>query len=64
MDSKPNVIICLCDQPRAFDVGCHGSEHASTPNMDAFASRGGSVADDLCDRVLRWDRETRWLTAK
>ena len=37
---KPNVIVCLCDQLRAFDVGCYGSSFVRTPNMDAFASQG------------------------
>jgi len=37
---KPNVIVCLCDQLRAFDVGCYGSSFVRTPNMDALASEG------------------------
>ncbi len=40
MASKPNVIICFCDQLRPFDVGCYGSEFVKTPNMDAFAAQG------------------------
>ena len=23
---RPNVIVCLCDQLRAFEVGCYGNE--------------------------------------
>jgi arylsulfatase A-like enzyme len=37
---KPNVIVCLCDQLRAFDVGCYGSSFVRTPNMDKLASQG------------------------
>lgn len=38
--NKPNVIICLCDQLRAFDVGCYGDGEIRTPNIDKLASEG------------------------
>ena len=38
--SRPNVIICLCDQLRSFDVGCYGDKHIRTPNIDRLASEG------------------------
>ena len=37
---KPNVVICLCDQLRAFDVGCYGDSRIRTPNIDKLASEG------------------------
>ena len=37
---KPNVIVCLCDQLRAFEVGCYGNSFIRTPNMDRLAERG------------------------
>lgn len=40
MADKPNVVICLCDQLRAFEVGCYGSKVVRTPNIDAFAAQG------------------------
>lgn len=40
MTDKPNVIICFCDQLRAFEVGCYGSKSVKTPNIDAFAAQG------------------------
>lgn len=38
--SKPNVIVVLCDQLRAFEIGCYGSTVVSTPNMDRLAANG------------------------
>lgn len=37
---RPNVVICLCDQLRAFDVGCYGDSEIRTPNIDKLASEG------------------------
>jgi arylsulfatase A-like enzyme len=38
---KPsNVIICQCDQLRAFELGCYGNGFVRTPNLDAFAAKG------------------------
>ncbi|HNT34846.1 MAG TPA: sulfatase-like hydrolase/transferase, partial [bacterium] len=38
--SKPNVIVCLCDQLRAFEVGCYGNSVVRTPNIDRLAENG------------------------
>jgi len=38
--SKPNVIVCLCDQLRAFEVGCYGNSVVKTPNIDRLAREG------------------------
>ena len=40
MSRQPNVIICLCDQLRAFEVGCYGNEIIRTPNIDRMADAG------------------------
>lgn len=37
---RPNVIVCLCDQLRAFEVGCYGNEVIRTPHLDRLASQG------------------------
>jgi len=36
----PNIVICLCDQLRAFEVGCYGNEVIRTPHIDRLASEG------------------------
>src|SRR5688572_23695665 len=36
----PNVILCVCDQLRAFEVGCYGNGVVRTPHIDRLASRG------------------------
>jgi arylsulfatase A-like enzyme len=36
----PNVVICTCDQLRAFELGCYGHEVLQTPNIDRLAKDG------------------------
>lgn len=38
--NTPNVILCVCDQLRAFDVGCYGHPMVQTPHIDQLAARG------------------------
>ena len=38
--SRPNVVLCLCDQMRACSVGCYGDSAAKTPNIDRLAAEG------------------------
>jgi len=38
--SPPNIIICTCDQLRAFEVGCYGNPYIRTPAMDRLAREG------------------------
>ena len=40
MAQRPNLIICMCDELRAFEVGCYGHPHIRTPHIDAMAERG------------------------
>jgi choline-sulfatase len=40
MSRQPNVIVCLCDQLRAFEVGCYGNAVVRTPNIDRLARDG------------------------
>lgn len=37
---RPNIILCLCDELRAFEVGCYGNAHARTPHIDRLAQGG------------------------
>lgn len=37
---KPNFIIIYCDDLGYGDLGCYGSEHVKTPNLDKLASEG------------------------
>ena len=40
MEERPNVILCTCDQLRAFEVGCYGNEVVRTPHIDRLAREG------------------------
>jgi len=40
MNRKPNVILCTCDQLRAFEVGCYGNPVIGTPWLDRLAAEG------------------------
>jgi len=37
---QPNIVLCTCDQLRAFEVGCYGAAGVRTPNMDRLAADG------------------------
>ena len=40
MPEKPNVIVCICDQLRSFEVGCYGNRSIRTSNIDRLGSEG------------------------
>jgi arylsulfatase A-like enzyme len=40
MPRSPNIILCTCDQLRAFEVGCYGNPVARTPHLDRLAAEG------------------------
>jgi arylsulfatase A-like enzyme len=37
---QPNIILCMCDQLRAFEIGCYGNPVIRTPNLDRLAAKG------------------------
>lgn len=37
---QPNIILCTCDQLRAFELGCYGNPVIRTPNLDRLAAEG------------------------
>jgi arylsulfatase A-like enzyme len=40
MDHRPNVVVCMCDQLRAFEMGCYGNPVIRTPHLDRLAAEG------------------------
>ena len=36
---KPNVVVMMCDQLRAFEVGWYGNPVIRTPKIDRLAAR-------------------------
>ena len=49
---KPNVLYILCDDLRPEAIGCLGSTHVKTPNIDALAKRGVTFANTFCTTSL------------
>ena len=37
---KPNVVVVMCDQLRAFETGCYGNDVVRTPHIDRLAAEG------------------------
>jgi N-acetylglucosamine-6-sulfatase len=50
--AKPNVIFILCDDLRPAALGCYGSPHVQTPNIDALAASGVRFANAFCTTSL------------
>ncbi|MGH7144793.1 MAG: sulfatase-like hydrolase/transferase [Planctomycetota bacterium] len=40
MPMQPNIILCVCDELRAFEVACYGHPTIRTPNIDRLAASG------------------------
>ncbi|MHA2009205.1 MAG: sulfatase family protein [Candidatus Hodarchaeales archaeon] len=49
---RPNVIICMCDQLRAFEVHCYGNEIIQTPNIDRLANEGARFEIGITNNPL------------
>jgi len=50
----PNVVVILCDQLRAHEVGCYGNDVIRTPHIDRLAA-------ELRERLTAWNAATPWL---
>lgn len=40
MSDQPNVVVCLTDQLRPFEIGCYGGSVVQTPSIDRLAGNG------------------------
>ena len=49
---RPNVLFILCDDLRPDALGCYGSAHVKTPNIDALAQGGVRFANTFCTTSL------------
>ena len=50
--SRPNVLFILCDDLRPDALGCYGSKHVKTPQIDALAAEGVRFANAFCTTSL------------
>jgi len=50
--AQPNVLYILCDDLRPAALGCYGSPHVKTPNIDKLASEGVRFANAFCTTSL------------
>lgn len=48
----PNVLFIVCDDLRPDAIGCYGSKHVKTPNIDGLASHGIRFANTFCTTSL------------
>jgi Sulfatase len=66
MNTRPNIIICTCDQLRAFEVGCHGNTVVQTPSVDRLAAEGIRFASAVTNypvcMAARWPGRQRSIT--
>ncbi len=49
---QPNVLFILCDDIRPAAIGCYGSKHVKTPNMDRLAKEGVLFQNTFCTTSL------------
>ncbi|RCS54905.1 DUF4976 domain-containing protein [Bremerella cremea] len=49
---RPNILFVLCDDLRPDAVGCLGSEHVKTPNIDRLAEEGILFHNSFCTTSL------------
>lgn len=49
---QPNVLFILCDDLRPDAVGCLGSKHVKTPQIDAIAADGVRFTNSFCTTSL------------
>ncbi len=49
---RPNILLFMCDQLRAFSVGCYGDDTACTPNIDRLAATGTRFATAVSNTPL------------
>lgn len=48
----PNVLFILCDDLRPAALGCYGSQHVKTPNIDRLANEGVRFENAFCTTSL------------
>ncbi len=49
---RPNVLFILCDDLRPDALGCYGSPHVRTPNVDRLAAEGVRFQNAFCTTSL------------
>lgn len=52
LKGRPNILFVLCDDLRPDALGCYGSKHVRTPNIDALAARGVRFQNAFCTTSL------------
>lgn len=50
--AQPNVLFILCDDLRPDALGCFGSKHVKTPNIDRLAAEGVLFKNTFCTTSL------------
>ncbi len=62
--SKPNIVIILADDLGFGDVGCYGSIHLKTPNIDRLAQSGLRFTNGYCTSATSTPSRLALLTGQ
>ncbi len=49
---RPNLLFVLCDDLRPVALGCYGSQHVQTPEIDQLAADGVLFQNAFCTTSL------------
>ena len=52
MDSRPNILLVMCDQLSAFATSPYGNDDVLTPHLAALAGRGTTFENAYCNAPL------------
>ena len=61
---RPNILLIMSDQHSKHVLGCYGNPIASTPNLDALASRGVAFSNAYCSYPLCAPSRMSFLTGR
>ena len=61
---RPNIILCSCDQLRAFELGCYGHRVVRTPSIDKLAQRGVRFDVAISNAPVCTPARSCWLTGQ
>src|SRR5687767_11842176 len=62
--AKMNVLFIAVDDLRPAEIGCYGSPHVKSPNIDALAKRGITFNRAYCQQAVCSPSRTSLMTGR